>query len=184
MYNNTRKKILIQISKKLNWKLWKKIKNFSIYILESIEGKNLYRIVGEMPSDANNCINLISDSKIRETISNGSMKCELLERKNKTVWYEKIIFNSDSKNPLYSIEKIIINLKNNAILTYSEEPNNNKGTNDYNKRNNLFTLIKFKNITTNKCKITVILSFNEFEMGQESIVKASIEHFDAFKQTL
>ena len=180
----TRKKILNYISKKLDWELWKNIKGFNIYNLPPHLGKNLYRIEGLMPSNSKKCIELLSDTNIREVISNGSVKCDLIHKKNNSEWYEKIVFNSNRKNFIYSIEKIMVNYKNKAILTFSENPPYFESDNNYNKRDNLFTLIRFKDLTSESCKLEAILSFDEFEMVQESIVEASIEHFLSFKETL
>ena len=180
----TRKKILTYISTKLNWELWKNIKGFDIFKLKPYMGKNLYRIESIMPSNSKKCTELLSDTNIREIISNGSVKCDLIHKKSKSEWYEKIIFNSNSKNSLYSIEKIMANYKNKAILTYSDNPPNFKSNNDFNKRDNLFTLIRFKDLTPDTCKLEAILTFDEFEMVQESIVEASINHFITFKDTL
>lgn len=180
----TRKKILNHISKKINWKLWKNIKDFNIFKLPQYMGKNLFRIESIMPSNSKKCIELLSDTNIREIISNGSVKCELIYKKNKSEWYEKITFNSNSNNSLYSIEKIMVNFKNKAILTFSENPPDFQNDNNYNKRDNLLTFVRFKDLTHETCKLEAILTFDEFEMVQESIVEASIEHFFTFKETL
>ena len=81
---------------------------------------------------------------------------------------------SQAWNKLHKNGENHINSKNNAIFTYSENPPNIDCKNDYNKRDNLFTLIRFKNISDNTCKLEAILTFYEFEMVQESIVNASI----------
>ena len=73
-----RKKLLNHLSLNQNWKYYKKINNFDIYLLEGYLGNNIYKIENIFNFNAKHCIKLFSDTKIREIISNGNVTCKLL----------------------------------------------------------------------------------------------------------
>lgn len=179
-----RKKILNSLGLDQNWKYYKKINDFDIYLLESCLGNNIYKIENIFNFNAKYCIKLFSDPKIRELISNGSITCKLLYKDNTTKWYEKIIYNSKSETTLFSIEKLILNLDHNILFSYSEDPPDMLIKNNLNQRDNLLSFVKFKEINKQKCKLEAYLTFGEFELIQEDIINASINHFETFKKTL
>ena len=174
-----RKVITDCLSQPIEWTFWKKIKNFNIYIIEDLLEKNIYKIEGIYPISAKQTIELLSDPEVRQAISNNSVRCKEIKRLSKDVWYEQITYLSNTKKSLlYSIEKFILSSEKNTIMAYSEDILNLK--NKVNKRDNLLTLITSKDLDNNISKLEAIFTFGEFEMIQESVVKASVNHFETF----
>ncbi len=165
------------------FKFQKEKKDFQIYFLENYNNKNVYKIIGIIPCNYKKCITYLSSPEIRESLSKGTMKCNIIKKINDKEWFEKIIFESKlNLDPLYSIEKVIV--QDNLIYTFSSEPEGYKDSFDGDKRDNDFTCFKCYEIEQTKCLITVVLTFDEFEMSQDVMVNGTIEFLDRLRFAL
>lgn len=168
-----------------NYKQIKSINGFKVFKKKGFYGMNLYKIQGNMPCDNLKCIDFLSSTEIREDISKGSMKCKVIKKINKNQWYEHIKIKTGSAmfiDHIFSVELLTKN--NNLLYSYSEDPPNMYYEDCFEKRENNFTGIRCDPIDNKKSMLNVILSFGEFEMGQEVVCESMIEHFDFLKEAI
>jgi hypothetical protein len=166
-----------------NFKFVKEKNNFQIYGREDYNSKNIHKIIGEIPCNYKKCITFLSDPEIREKLSKGLMKCEIIEKINDKNWFERVVFESKlNLDPIYSVERVAV--EDNLIYTYSKEPESYIDNFDGDKRDNDFSCFKCYPITENLCLITVVLTFDEFEMGQDMMIDGTIDYLNRLIKAL
>jgi hypothetical protein len=168
-----------------NYNYLKNVNGFKIYQRKSFYGMNLYKIQGKMPCDNLKCIEFLSSPEIREDISKGSMECKVIKKVNNNQWYEHIKIKTNGKmfiDHIFSVE--LLTRKENLLYSYSEDPKDMYFEDVFEKRDNNFTGIRCDEIDNKKCFLNVILSFGEFEMGQEEVCDSMIEHFNLLKEAI
>ena len=170
-----------------NYQNIKSINGFKIYQRKSFYGMNIYKIKGKMPCDSLKCIEFLSSPEVREDISKGSMKCQVIKKINENQWYEHIKIKTNGTmfiDHIFSVELLTRN--KDLLYSYSEDPKDMYFEDVFEKRDNNFTGIRCDTIENEKrkCMLNVILSFGEFEMGQDVVYESMIEHFDLLKTAL
>ena len=176
---------LNQFDNNQDYQYVKTIDGFKVYQRKSFYGMNLYKIQGKMPCDNLKCIEFLSSPEVREDISKGSMTCKVLKKINDNQWYEHIKIKSNGTmfiDHLFSVE--LLTKKENLLYSYSEDPKDMYFEDVFEKRDNNFTGIRCDKIDNKKCLLNVVLSFGEFEMGQDVVCESMIEHFDLLKTAL
>lgn len=176
---------LSEFDNKKNYDYLKTMNGFKIYQRKSFYGMNIYKIQGKMPCDNLKCIEFLSSPEIREDISKGSMECKILKKVNNNQWYEHIKVKTKGSmfiDHIFSVE--LLTRKNNLLYSFSEDPPGMYYEDVFEKRDNNFTGIRCDEIDNKKCMLNVILSFGEFEMGQDVVCDSMIEHFDFLKVAL
>lgn len=163
------KKMILQImeEKKEYFTFNKEYKGFNISIMEGYSDMNLYYIEKETDINKDDYLKYLSNTQIREELSNGTMKCSLLEKQNPNFWYEKISYGED-----LSIEKII--RTENYMISYSETPN--KYLDIQTNRENYLTIIKIEK--DKLTKIEGLICLDEFETVQEVVVEGLIDYLN------
>jgi len=166
------------------FKFMKKKKDFSVFFINDFNNKIIYKILGYIPCNFKKCINYLSNQKIRESLSKDSMKFKIIEKINDKEWFELITFESKiNLGPIYSIEKVVV--EDDLIYNYSLDPENYKDNfTNGDKRENEFSCFKCFDIDSNKCLITVILTFDQFELGHEMYVDSTIDFLERLKNAL
>ena len=168
-----------------DYKYFANIKEFDILVRKGFHNMNIYKIYREMPCDSKKCLSYLSNPKIRQDISKDSLECKVIQKDNDNAWYELIKINPGDSlfmDSMYSVE--FLQKKDNFLYSFSKDPPGMKFDESLEKRDNIFTGIKCDTIDKNKCLLTVILCFGEFEISQKSIVKSMINHFDLFREAL
>lgn len=168
-----------------NYNYSKKVSGFKIYQRKSFYGMNLYKIQGKMPCDKLKCIEFLSSPEIREDISKGSMKCKIIKKVNNNQWYEEIKIKTGGQmfiDHIFSVE--LLTRDGNLLYSYSQDPPNMYYEDVFEKRENNFTGIRCDEIDDKKCLLNVVLSFGEFEMGQEQVCDSMVEHFNLLKNAI
>jgi hypothetical protein len=163
----------------------KTINGFKIFQRRSFYGMNLYKIQGKMPCDNLKCIEFLSSPEIREDISKGSMKCQVIKKINNDQWYEHIKIKTSGTmfiDHIFSVE--LLTRTKNLLYSYSQDPPNMYYEDVFEKRDNNFTGIRCDPVDNKKCLLNVILSFGEFEMGQDEVCESMVEHFDLLKEAI
>ncbi len=174
-----------QFDNSSDYKFYKKIRGFKIFIRKSYNNMNFYKIEGNMPCKSKKCISYLSSPEIREDISKKSMTCKVIQKVDKNRWYEIIKINPGDNlffDNLYSVELITKN--KNLLYSYSKDPPNSYFEESLEKRENIFTGIRCDSIDDKSCKLNAILTFGEFEMSQKTIVESMVEHFELFREAL
>jgi hypothetical protein len=133
-----------------------------------------------MPCKYSKCIKYLSSGEIRESISNNSLQCQVIQKVNQNEWCEKIIYTS-TLTKIYSIENIIVN--DSEIYCYSKDI---EGMDDdeMDKRENEFSGFKCVCINETSSKLIGLLVFEEFEMGQDIILDSTIKYLVTLKNAL
>jgi len=168
-----------------NYNYLKTINGFKIYQKKNFYGMNIYKLKGKMPCDNLKCIDFLSSPEVREDISKGSMNCQIIKKINDNQWYEYIKIKTNGTmfiDHMFSVE--LLTRKDNILYSYSEDPSDMYYEDVFEKRENNFTGIRTDKIDNKKCILNVILSFGEFEMGQDLVCESMIEHFDLLKKAL
>lgn len=168
-----------------DYKYLKNVNGFKIYQRKNFYGLNIYKILGKMPCDNEKCIEYLSSPEVREDISKGSLKCQVIKKINKDQWYECIKIKTNGSmfiDHLFSVE--LLTRRDNLLFSYSEDPIDMTYEDVFEKRDNTFTGIRCDEISDKKCLLNVILTFGEFELSQDVIVDSMIEHFELLKEAL
>lgn len=168
-----------------DYKYFENIKGFDTLVRKGFHNMNVYKIYREMPCDSKKCLAYLSNPKIRQDISKESLECEVIKKINDNAWYELIKINPGDSlfmNSMYSVE--LIQKKDNFLYSFSKDPPGMKFDESLEKRDNIFTGIRCDEIEENKCLLSVILCFGEFEISQKSIVRSMVDHFELFREAL
>jgi hypothetical protein len=159
-------------------------KDFKMSKIEDFaNNKCIYKIVGHMPCSYKKCLKYLSNTSVRESMSNNSFTCEIIKKINDNEWYEKMIFPSEI-SPTYCIDKIECN--DTHVICYSETPTDYTYNMDstYDKHNNLFTGFECVESSEKSCKVICVLVFNDIDFNQEIIVDITTQYLITLKQGL